>query len=102
MYAGQLMFEKYLTEAGMEDVQVKKSFSGHMKNDYLSNPRAIFDESIRNSDSNFSLYNEAETASALNNLKDILDVYGDEYFKELIIKEKMLYGISNEISAIKK
>ena len=102
MFAGEQAFEKYLVEAGMEDVQVRKCFSSLMKNDYLENPRTIFDESVRNSESNFSFYNEAETTSALNNLRDILDVYGDEYFKEIIIKEKMLYGISNEISAIKK
>lgn len=102
MYAGVDTFKKYMTEAGFGDLQATKCHSCFMKEDNSQNPRALFDPSVRQSDSNFTFYTEKEIEDAMNNLRDILEVYGEEHFKQLFRKENELYGTSTEISGIKQ
>lgn len=73
-----------------------------MKEDFIDNPRAIFDPAVRESESNFALYTEKEMQEGLKNFEDLLKVYGEENFMRLIKSERQLYGSTTQIFAIKE
>ena len=73
-----------------------------MKGSLSEDPKNIFQKSVRESDSSFSLYTEEETKKALNILEDMINLYGEEYLKDLIQTEKKMYGLSIQMCAIKK
>ena len=102
MFASEFVFEKYMKESNFEDVNITKCFSPHLKNSMISEPKSVFLKSFRNSESNFSLYTEAETEIALNTLTDLLAIYGEDYFKDLMKQEVKIYGTRMQLSAIRK
>ena len=79
-----------------------KCFSPFMKNEIMNEPKNLFSSSLRNSDSNFTLFTEKETEKALETLEDLLNIYGADYFKNLMKEEIALYGTNMQLCAIKK